>query len=418
MRLTFAGQIRFVPLFGVVFVLAILASAATTEKVVHNFSPATGDRPQATLVFDSAGNLYGTTAAGGGGACLGGNGCGTVFQLTPAAGGAWTYHVIHAFQYNNGDGFYPVSSSPLVIDKAGNLYGTTWLGGAHGYGCVFELSPNANHIWTETILYSFGATALDGIEPEAGVVMDAAGNLYGTTIGGGAYGGYGTVFELSPTSSGWKETVIYSFQGSATGSSPQAAPILDAAGNLYGTAYSSGAHGYGLVYELQPGSGGTWNETVLYNFTGAQDGGGPVTPLLFGPSGVLYGVSQATSRAYLGAVFQLAPDSTGGWTESNLHVFAGTHDGNSPRGDLLLDAAGNLYGTTYLGGSGANGTVFKLVPNTNGTWTERTLYNFTGSTDGGEPIGGVVLDSSGRIYGTTFKGGTYNGLGVLFVLSQ
>jgi uncharacterized repeat protein (TIGR03803 family) len=342
-----------------------------------------------------------------------------VFQLTPAAGGAWTYHVIHAFQVGNGDGNYPVSSSPLVIDKAGNLYGTTWLGGALGGGSVFELSPNANHTWTETILHSFGGT-LDGFEPDAGLVMDAAGNLFGTTMGGGAYGGWGAVFELSPTSGGWNESVIYSFQGSATGSSPEAAPILDGAGNLYGTAVSSGTYGCGLVYELQPGSGGSWSETVLYNFDDGQDGCNPVTPLLFGPSGVLYGVSGPSNvyRGPYGAVFQLAPNSAGGWTETNLHVFAGAHDGNTPRGNLLLDAAGSLYGTTYLGGSGAYGTVFKLVPNTNGSWTEHTLYNFTGSTDGGEPIGGVVLDSSGRIYGTTFKGGTYNGLGVLFELTH
>jgi uncharacterized repeat protein (TIGR03803 family) len=382
-------------IFATVLSLSLAASASETEKVIHGFQTNTGDTPFSTLVFDSAGNLYGTTEVGGESAC----GCGTVFQLTPTGGG-WKYRVIHTFQgSSDGDGGYPAFTSGLVLDKAGNVYGTTVEGGASNAGSVFEVSPNPDGAWTEKIIHSFSGTP-DGSSPQAGLAFDAAGNLYGTTVEGGSNGA-GAVFELSPTSGGgWSESVIHSFSG-ADGSEPYAPPTVDAAGNLYGTTCFGGADTVGTVFKLSPQSGGGWAESVLYSFTGKEDGGNPQAGLLLDSSGNLDGVTfdNQTFNSY-GVVFRLTPNGQGGWTESILHSFTGT-DGEDPRGPVSQDAAGNLYATTYVGGANGGGTVVELSPHSKGGWTTKVVFDFLIGTGGWAPIGGVIPDSSGRLYGTT-----------------
>jgi uncharacterized repeat protein (TIGR03803 family) len=211
--------------------------------------------------------------------------------------------------------------------------------------------------------------------------------------------------------------VIHSFSGS-DGASPFAPLAVDAAGNLYGTAPYGGSYKNGLVFELSPGSGGSWTDTVLYSFTGKQDGGDPLAGLLLDSSGNLYGTNNAFhSNGGSGAVFKLAPNSDGTWTESTLHTFSKAGDGSDPRSGLVQDAAGNLYGTTYVGGAKGAGTVYRLSPNSQGGWIEHILYSFTGGKDGNGVIGGVILDSAGHVFGNTAVGGS-SGDGVVFVLQQ
>lgn len=243
------------------------AGGGWTERVLHNFGNGVdGASPWAGLIIDATGNLYGTTHDGGT------YGVGTVFELTPTGGGGWTEKVLHSFNFTDGGGPY----GGLVMDAAGNLYGTTYAGGSGGWGTVFELTPTGGGGWTEKVLFSFGDI---GGGPYAGLIFDSAGNLYGTTIGGGTYG-YGRVFELTPTGGGgWTEKVLHSFGiiNATDGAGPYAGLIFDSAGNLYGTTYSgpviNGAY-VGTVFELQP-TGGGWRETVLYSFSNGTDGSSP-----------------------------------------------------------------------------------------------------------------------------------------------
>ncbi len=369
-----------------------------SENVLYNFTGGSdGSLPYAGLIFDSVGNLYGTTYEGGA------NGAGTVFELTPSNGG-WTETVLYNFctQSNCSDGDDPLGS--LIFDSAGNLYGTTSGGGTHQYGTIFILRPSAGS-WAETVLYSFqGGT--DGEFPVAGVTLDNAGNLYGTTEYGGV-SNYGTVFELNTSGN---ETVLYSFIDGTDGAFPYAGVILDAAGNLYGTTISGGNGGYqgcgsgygqgcGTVFMLKPSEGGSWTESILYSFSW---GTGPVLPysgLIFDYAGNLYGTATLFGNGFLGGgVFELTY-SNGSWTEKVLYNFTGGSDGGNPYAGLAFDSAGNLYGTTQGGGANGDGTVFKLG-SSNGEWTETVLHSFAGS-DGCEPYAGVIFDAIGNLYGTT-----------------
>ncbi|MFZ0319190.1 MAG: choice-of-anchor tandem repeat GloVer-containing protein [Candidatus Sulfotelmatobacter sp.] len=240
--------------------MAATPAFAQTEDLLFSFtgSGEHGSAPVGGLIFDAAGNLYGTTILGGEGVC-GSEGCGTAFELMPNAGGGWTQKVLHSFHDNGKDGLYPVTS--LIFDATGNLYGTTENGGSHAAGTVFELTPGTGGNWTEKILHNFGAGS-DGTAPEAALIFDAAGNLYGTTSGGGAHVS-GTVFELSPTTTGWTEKILHSFAGyPKDGDIPAAGLIFDAAGNLYGTTFNGGKHSNcpygdcGTVFELTPATGG------------------------------------------------------------------------------------------------------------------------------------------------------------------
>ena len=318
-----------------------------TETVLHVFlGPSLGDGadPTGRLIRDKKGNLYGTTLYGGLNLFGGG---GTVFEVTPSG----TETVLYRFNSESGDGYHPVAG--LVMDKLGNLYGTTTEGGAYGEGIVFKITPSG----TETVLYGFGSQSGDGSEPVAGLVIDRKGNLYGTTVFGGA-NGLGTVFKVTPSGS---ETVLYSFGSqSGDGADPEAGLLMDKQGNFYGTTYSGGAYNYGTVYKLS--ASGT--ESVLYSFTGKfkrrkTDGANPYADLIMDKEGNLYGATEDGPLPDLGAVFQLTP-----YGRLNiLHDFIdGTGDGLYVYGGLVMDKQGNLYGTTTWGGAFGRGIVFRVTP--------------------------------------------------------
>jgi hypothetical protein len=404
------------------------------EKVLHTFpSGRQGGNPFGKLIFDSAGNLYGTTVAGGGFNTNCPNGwCGAVFELTPTVGGKWKEIVLHDFTWGK-NGSVPLSG--LIFDSAGNLYGTTYEGGRgscqyRACGLVFELTPTAAGKWEETVLYAFSGGD-DGGNPYTGLIFDAAGNLYGTTVLGGK-GGLGVVFELMPTSSGtWKEKVLHTFTGGRDGGQPGGV-IFDQAGNLYGDATvrgdltKCGGYGCGVVFRLTPTSHGKWKESVLHAFTDGKDGAGPSgSSLIFDSAGSLYGATGGDAEGCqglggCGLVFKLTPTSNGGWKESVLHTFTGGNDGAVSEPTLTLDSAGNVYGTAYYGGSSncafGCGVAFKLTPTSNGEWNEIVLHSFTGGNDGGNPGSGLVFDSKGNLYGSTLNGGT-DSWGVIFELT-
>jgi uncharacterized repeat protein (TIGR03803 family) len=408
--------------------LALLAigarPAAAQESVLYSFGGVNGDpsQPNAGLIADEEGNLYGTAPYGGA------NSNGAVFELSPKEGGGWTETVLWSFESST-SGQSLLGS--LVFDKEGNLYGTTSYGGPNNVGTVFELSPGANGAWTEKTLYAFGANGTDGAQPQANLVFDSEGNLYGTTEQGTGTGGNGVVFELTPGTGGaWTEKVLHSFAGTtADGCTPRGGLIFDSEGNLYGTTGACGAADSGniggIAFELSPGSGGNWTEKVLWNFGVIQgDGSSPQAALVFDAQGNLYGTTLrgGNNGTNDGVVFEMSPGGggeNGAWTEKVLWNFAGgPADGSNPVGDVIFDAQGNLYGATYSGGSNGfavnngyyEGTVFELSPSTGGAWKETILHNFySTSTDGFNPYAGLVADSAGNLYGTTSQGGAYDG---------
>jgi uncharacterized repeat protein (TIGR03803 family) len=361
--------------------------------------------------------------------------CGTIFKLTKSASG-WTTSVLHEFT-GGSDGGNPAAG--LIFDSAGNLYGTTAAGGdcpyAYGCGVVYELSPTASGPWTETVLYSFQC-GNDGCSSESPLVFDSSGNLYGTASGGGNGScglgvPCGVVFKLSPSSNApWTETVLYNFQGFSDGETPAGPVVFDSKGNLYGTTSFGGSvddlcgypfYGCGLVSQLSPNSSGEWTKTTLYTFNGGVGGAYAADGLIIDSKGTLYGVTTAGGvRQWCGdnritgcgVIYALRQNSSGGWRESVLLTFQpGGAGGQLPNGGLTLDAAGNLYGTANKGvtsqsGKGA-GVVFELSPGSNNSWNETVLYTFPGSdTKGSDPVSSPILDSAGNIFGTTSFGGT------------
>jgi uncharacterized repeat protein (TIGR03803 family) len=389
--------ILFVTAFAAVFGLVTIGApvfAAGTEQVLLSFGTGSGANPSDSLIFDPAGNLYGTTVNGG--SC-----CGNVFQLTRGPGGQWTPKVLYNFCAVSGcpDGALPTAG--LIFDAVGNLYGTTEAGGAYSYGTVFKLAPGAGGTWTETVLHSFNGT--DGLYPEASVIFDPAGKLYGTTNEGGVYSG-GTVFQLRPGGGGqWIENVLHSFNPAAEdGFYPYANLIFDAAGNLYGTTEEGGAYHAGTIVQLARGAHGTWTEKVLHSFNGA-DGYSLRGGLIFDAAGNLYGTAYSGGAYAFGTVFEFSPRAGGKWTEKILHSFSSA-DGQGPVGGLVVNAAGKLYGATAEGGDSRAGTVFQLTPGARGKWTESVLYSFNGA-DGYGPHAGLTFDTAGNLYGTTYQGG-------------
>jgi uncharacterized repeat protein (TIGR03803 family) len=390
----------------VTLVLAPAAGAASKYKVLHAFHGSDGSDPYGGLIVDVAGNLYGTTNAGGA------HGLGTAFKLTPNADGSWTESVLHSF--NQSDGANPQAG--LIFDAAGNLYGTTQEGGdlsqcsPYGCGTVFKLAPNADGSWTESVLYSF--KGINFSYPN-GLIFDAAGNLYGTTYTGGASGA-GNVFKLTPNADGsWTESVLHSFHNNdAGGAGPLAGLIFDAAGNLYGTTVFGGdlrsqlcgSLGCGVVFKLTPNANGSWTESVLHSFNG-RDGVGPVGDLTFDPAGNLYGPTANGGTDQFGTVFKLTPNADGSWTESVLHRFQG-NPADTPRAGLIFDGAGNLYGTASSARSENDGAVFKLSPNQDGGWTYSLIHVFQGKPALSPGFSGLVLGSAGTLYGTTEGCGT------------
>ena len=370
-----------------------------TESVLHSFAnSADGANPRyVTPVLDARGNLYGTTNYGGA------HGLGTVFELTPSG----TEKILHSFDVNGTDGAYPEAG---VFLYEGSVYGTTAEGGTDNiYGTVFKLSPPPTFCrtihcpWVERILHSFG-TSGDGSQPYAVLTVDTHGNFYGTTNVGGAYS-LGTVFEVMSSGT---ETTLWSFGNGTDGANPLAGVVLDTQGNLYGTTEYGGAYNQGTVFELT--SSGT--ETILWSFGNGTDGANPLGGVILDTQGNLYGTTANGGLYGDGTVFELMPS----WTETILHNFENNDiDGIHPYAGLVMDTNGNLYGTTISGGggSGAAGTVFELTPSGG---TETILHTFGGSGDGAFPWGGLVFDSSGNLYGTTFSGGA-NGYGTVFKLT-
>lgn len=311
------------------------------------------------------------------------------------------------YNLNSYSGGEPVAG--LIFGGDGNLYGTASVYGYFYLGTVFELSLDGRGEWTAKALHRFGNDS-DGISPEGGVVFDSSGNLYGTTSRGGTGGG-GIVFELSSDGGPfeWKETVLYNFSGS-DGKAPKCGLIWDAAGDLYGTTSGGGSAGNGTVFELSPNGSGGWTEKVLYSFGAGQDGKSPQASLIFDSAGNLYGTTFAGGTMNGGTVFQLTPTGGGGWAETVLFNFG--LDG-PVRSSLILDGGGNLYGTTVgTSGPAGKGTVFRL--NRREGWSETVLHTFSGP-DGAAPEAGVTFDRLGNLYGTTSDGGTYK-VGTVFML--
>ncbi len=356
------------------------------ESVLYSFAGGTdGANPYfAGLVQDASGNLYGTTAYGGTS-----SNNGTVFKITAAG----VESVLYSFA-GGADGANPYAS--LVLDAGGNLYGTTQQGGANNTGTVFKITAAG----VESVLHSFVGGA-DGANPDANLLLDASGNLYGATTLGGA-NGYGTVFKI--TSAG-AESVLHSFVGGTDGAYPDAGLILDASDNLYGTTYAGGAHSKGTVFKITTAG----MESVLYAFgSSGADGTNPHAGLVLDASGDLYGTTLNGGASSHGTVFKIATDGTGYLA---LHSFGVAPDGAYPASGLIQDAGGNLYGTTQNGGSNSRGMVFKLTGAGYNVYS--VLYSFGAAPDGTDPNAGLVLDASGNLYGTTYQGGA-SGNGTVF----
>jgi len=383
------------------FVLGMAALATPRAQgqafsVIYSFTGASdGANPLAGFIIDRLGNLYGTASSGGS------SGAGVVFELSP------TGHetVLHNFTGGT-DGANP--ESRLVADKAGNLYGTTYSGGISNSGTVFEVTRKGQ----ESVLYSFKGGA-DGASPIAGLAIDKAGNLYGTTTAGGA-GGNGTVFKLSVpvvTGGAWTEDLLYSFGTGTDGTIPVGGVTLDAYGDLYGTTSAGGTYGYGTVFQLKR-SASTWTENILHDFAMGNDGGVPYSGLVWDATGSLYGAStegggEAGSGG--GTVFELTHTGSG-WTFAVLYDLPGWNISGSFRNLLLR--SGKIYATTHCDGTYNSGTVYELTQS-NGTWTYNSLYVFTGGTDGLYSFSNLVADQAGNLYGTTNEGGA-NGFGDVF----
>jgi uncharacterized repeat protein (TIGR03803 family) len=393
-----------------VLFLTLLATSykATAQnfKLLHSFDCTTGAcEPYGGIVFDTSGNLYGTTPGGG-------DADAAIFKLT-ASGGRWTYTLLHTLTLGEGSAI----AATLAVDQAGHLYGTSINGGTYDFGTVFELSPGkaAPGQRTITVAHSFDPFVGDGAGPWDKVILDEAGNLYGTTRDGGPEGAAGgVVFELTPDSHGdWTEGILYNFPANSDGCCSYSEVLFDKAGNLYGTGSGDGGPPCfcGVVFRLQPTSTG-WKETVLHRFHGSN-GEHPMGGLVLDAEGNLYGTTAEGGKNGSGTVFKLAPAASGPWKETILYDFPQFKNGGGPASTLIFDKGGNLYGTA-VGGIGpcpsGCGVVFKLAPASNGKWQYSVLHRFTDATnDGAEVFSGVVFDKTGKhLYGTTAFGGTYN----------
>jgi uncharacterized repeat protein (TIGR03803 family) len=320
--------------------------------------------------------------------------------------------------YNFGgdaDGEY--IDSDLVIDGAGNLYGTSVQGGDFGSGTVFQLAPSGNG-WTHTVLYSFTGGA-DGGEPYKGVTVDSQGTLYGTAVtggGGSCEGGCGVAYKLTNSGGVWTQTVIHTFSGGDDGSGPGSGLTLGPNGTLYGMTPTGGANSQGVIFLLRPMSSGNWQLRAIHAFTGGDDGAGGSAGRLLLSKGVFYGVTTVGGANGKGIVFQLT-HKTGGWQFTTLYAFKGQPDAGFPYGGLAFDSHGNLYGTTYYDGANNLGSVYQLARLADGTWKESVLYSFKGGKDGSNSISNVVFDKTGALYSTTSAGGASCDCGVIFKLT-
>lgn len=397
--------------FVLTFACAISASAQT-ERSIFSFpeSGMDGASPSSDLIADSAGRLYGTSTFGGKVGWYG-----TVFEMTAPIHGARQFRLLYSFT-GLSDGRYP--SGNMAMDAAGNLYGTASEGGANGDGVVYKLSRGAGGVWTQTVLHAFGLPG-DGIHP-SGLIIDSAGNLYGTTaVGGSGTSPGGTVYRLTPDSDGnWTETVLHTF-AVGEGQWPRAL-VADGTGKLFGTTSLRGRSGNGSVYELSPTASGDWTLTVLYYFPGGKFLSTPNGSIGLDAAGNLFGTTAGGQvNPGFGAVYEVSPNPDGTWTETTLHLFGHPSDGQWPVGVTLHD--GSLFGATSYGGAfgGTNGfgTVFQMKRSPNGQWSYQTIYSFTDGADGAWPNTGVTVGKGKAIYGTTNGGGGTGKNGVVFQLT-
>lgn len=374
----------------IVSIIFILPVGAQTETVLYSFNGIARQAyfPSGGLTFDSKRVLYGTTSAGGA------YGCGSVYEFAPTG----TLTVLHSFSPKGGDGNQPTGG--IVLDASGRMYGTTFYGGAYGYGTVFRMTPNSTG--TIKILHSFGDHEGDGNHPYAGVVLDQSGNIYGTTVFGGEFN-RGTVFKVTPSG---EETVLYSFGSQAEdGERPYGALIFGNDGTLYGTTQFGGTYGAGTIFEVTPAG----NHSVLHSFNGTD--GGDLFTSLTRRDDSLYGTSATGGEFGHGVVFKLSP--TGELVV--IHSFARfSEDGYEPSSAVIFDEDGNLYGTTHYGGAAdGSGTVFKISSD----GTKSVIHDFGGLGDGFGPLGRLVLDDSGALYGITELGGNRNNGGTIYKLT-
>jgi uncharacterized repeat protein (TIGR03803 family) len=404
------------PIVVLTLALAPVAWAQYTTTTLYNFGrfSTDGQEPGTPMIFDGSGNLYGTTSTGGPG------GGGVVYELSPSSGGSWTETIIQTFADHGG----PLSpSSSLIFDGSGNLYGVSYYGGSFDQGTVYKLSPSSSG-WTATVLHSFTGGS-DGALARGNVVFDSKGNLFGITDqGGGSTGcpsGCGTVFELSPSGGGWTSRVLYAFTGGIDGWAP-AALTVDSSGNLFGVAVVGGDRGCpsgcGTIFRLQPASGSSTSYTfgLIYSFTPLGPAGYNPFSLVLDAAGNIYGTTIAGGgrcNPGCGDVFKLTkPASAGLWKASILHAFTGTYDCGSPVA-LSLDSSGNVFGSTGSGSFTSYGEVFKITP-VSGGWNFAVLHNFV--TDGGHPSSGVLIDAHGNLFGNTLDAGQF-GSGTIFEMS-
>lgn len=380
------AKVKCVPSILMLVILLMTVGAKTvqaqTESVLYNFTgQSDGGEPNTGLAIDKAGNLYGVT------------GIYVLYQLSPSG----TFNIFYSFTGFGSDA-YP--NSALIFDAQGNLYGTT----VGNDGEIFMLSPSGQ----ETVLFSFPGNT-DAFEPQGGLVFDKAGNLYGSTIEGGGSNNAGTVFQLNPTTG--VLTVLYALNGGADGGYPLGV-VLDKKGNIYGTTANGGNSKFGVVFKVTAAG----KETVLHSFTpNGQDGFGPNGPLAIDSKGNLYGTTTSGGAKGAGTVFKITPSGK----ETILHSFSGGSDGVQPMAGVVLDAKGNIYGTTYLGGAFGLGTVYKVTP----SGTATTLHSFQqNGIDGTQPMAPVIVDAAGNVYGTTVFGGNSSncpiyGCGTIFKIA-
>jgi uncharacterized repeat protein (TIGR03803 family) len=360
---------------------------AQTLTVIHNFlNRGDGGEPMAGVTFDRHGNLYGTTFGGASSA-------GSVFKMTNTPGG-WVLTTLHSFQ--GGDGAGP--EARVVFGPDGTLYGTAAFGGTGNHGLVFNLRPQATFCrnvlcpWKLTVIHAFNGA--DGSWPQFGdLIFDSAGNIYGTASQGGAFG-WGVVFKLTHSGDGWSESVLYSFTGGNDGQAPFNTVTFDGAGNLYGTTIGGGDFADGTVYELSPSPAG-WTETTLHSFN-ETDGESPFGGVVFDAHGNMLGTTIRGGSHGSAVIWQLTP-SGGSWNFSLVHEFAGD-DCNGPVDTMTLDAQGNLYGTSSYTGANGDGEIFMLSPS-GGGWNFTSLHSFD-RTDGFVPFGSVTLDGNENLYST------------------
>jgi uncharacterized repeat protein (TIGR03803 family) len=385
--------------------------AESVEHMLYSFSDCS--TPYARVIADGSGNLYGTTYGGGT------YGMGCVFKLSRNQDGSWSETNLHSFDWTISN--QPMA--PVVFDSSGNLYGTATGGGPYGNGVVFELSPSANGEWIQRILHNFGGAG-DGSNP-LDLTLDQDGNIFGTTLYGGRENG-GIVYKLSRDKDGWTETILHSFPGDGMNGcqgwhacNPGGGVVLGPDGTLYGTSFFGGTQNIGTAYELSPRKNGTYRERVIYSFH-ETDGAGPDSTPILDSRGNLYGTTISGGNLTCdppygcGTVFQLTSTPKSTWSE---HVLLALDDntGNLAWGPVVFDRKGNLYGMADSGvvGSGMNGSVFKLTPNSHGSWTLTVLHKFPfySRQDGRSPVGITLL--RGKLLGTTWSGGE-NDVGTLF----